>query len=683
MSDLDVPYIDGQFNQEKEYWYNKIVSAIPELKGHPEALYGDNRLLYLRLVNEGLISDGGGSGGGGTPVDLTPYAKVADLNAFIYNTNIRIDGTNVQVKANQDNVSSLDTRVNSISTSLLDYTPNDVFNDSISDINIRFDDYATKEYVDGLGLGEGTGGFNTKQIILSNYVKGDGTDEGVALQSALDEARTLGATLLCDVPGFINISSGVTIGDNRGNSPQVTIATLSGRLKIKATAAMDIAVTLRGTVRTTDLELEIDGASLANFGVHTYNTGRSMIGYIHAYRCLTSSLGVDPTGNNNLMDIDRVRAWACGTKHTANGTVVSHTATGGWTGLGSTITSSRWSLSTPLPPAMRTRTWAIAGAKMSDGRFMPVTNLDTVNGTWVEIGHENKGIGVTESITLATAAVNIPYYGDSGAWSMGSLDIQANPNAFTISLGGYGGGISSLTQQYNFAGIIIPVRCNGFSALHCYSEGIEPMIIADHVNHPSAGTQVFLGPGSKNGASIQVIDQNWMGMDGRNRLPPHWVIVREYPAAPITPPPSVPYDLPELTPGTRNVTPGTTQAYSRTSGAYNFRISNDASGVIGLVHLSSPATGSGTGVNLSLLNTDKGQTIEGASTKSLTVFGEAMLIYWLQGTDWKVRQVGASATVTNNISGAPAFIGQTAVSGGNAYIAVGTSSATDWKQITT
>lgn len=55
--DLDVPFIDGQFNQEREYWYNKIVSEIPALKGHPEALYGNNRLLYLRLVNEGLIDD--------------------------------------------------------------------------------------------------------------------------------------------------------------------------------------------------------------------------------------------------------------------------------------------------------------------------------------------------------------------------------------------------------------------------------------------------------------------------------------------------------------------------------------------------------------------------------------------------------------------------------------------------
>lgn len=57
MSDLDVPYIDGQFNQEKEYWYKRIIRHFPSLKDNPEALYGDNKLLYFRLINEGLIAE--------------------------------------------------------------------------------------------------------------------------------------------------------------------------------------------------------------------------------------------------------------------------------------------------------------------------------------------------------------------------------------------------------------------------------------------------------------------------------------------------------------------------------------------------------------------------------------------------------------------------------------------------
>lgn len=54
---LDVPLSDGEHNQEREFWYRRIIRHFPELADHPDALYGDNKLTYYRLINEGLIAE--------------------------------------------------------------------------------------------------------------------------------------------------------------------------------------------------------------------------------------------------------------------------------------------------------------------------------------------------------------------------------------------------------------------------------------------------------------------------------------------------------------------------------------------------------------------------------------------------------------------------------------------------
>lgn len=55
-NDLQVPFIDGKNNQTKLYWYNKLVEAVPALKGTMGASY-DPELVYYRLLNDGKIVD--------------------------------------------------------------------------------------------------------------------------------------------------------------------------------------------------------------------------------------------------------------------------------------------------------------------------------------------------------------------------------------------------------------------------------------------------------------------------------------------------------------------------------------------------------------------------------------------------------------------------------------------------
>jgi hypothetical protein len=138
----------------------------------------------------------------------------------------------------------------------------------------------------------------------------------------------------------------------------------------------------------------------------------------------------------------------------------------------------------------------------------------------------------------------------------------------------------------------------------------------------------------------------------------------------------------------RVVTPGTVQAYRRTSGNYALRIDNNYGQGVGLVELAAPSTGAGTDVVFSLLSTGLGHTIEGAATYTVKIFGPGtMFAYWLEGTDWKVRPVGTPNDTLTGIGAAPTTVpirlGQIAVTtGGAVYIAAGVAAAADWKLVT-
>lgn len=54
----DVPNIAGTQEQEREYHIRKILEVYPERSEDPNLLYGNPKLEYLRLINEGLLSDG-------------------------------------------------------------------------------------------------------------------------------------------------------------------------------------------------------------------------------------------------------------------------------------------------------------------------------------------------------------------------------------------------------------------------------------------------------------------------------------------------------------------------------------------------------------------------------------------------------------------------------------------------
>lgn len=53
---LDFPFINSKEDQRKEYYYNKIVSQLPQLDNSPELLYGDLELKWLRWINDGTLT---------------------------------------------------------------------------------------------------------------------------------------------------------------------------------------------------------------------------------------------------------------------------------------------------------------------------------------------------------------------------------------------------------------------------------------------------------------------------------------------------------------------------------------------------------------------------------------------------------------------------------------------------
>lgn len=487
-------------------------------------------------------------------------------------------------------------------------------------------------------------------------VKADGTDQSAKLQAVFDAATAVSGRIVCDVQGAISVGSTVTLGNLNPNSTRENIVAIEGNLRMVATAPMTRMMSMRGTFDAGNLTMELDGANLAHLGVYSYNIGRSRFGSLLFRRFLASGWGNEAlmpegTNNNNCFSVRDVQAVLCGSKHTTSATVTKQWD-GGMTAIGSNPAVSEWTLSTPLPTHMRSYSWLTQVAVMADGRIQTVMDV-SADGKVIKIAHEARSNGYSETITLHTSAIHWPYNPDAGAWQVGNIDVSSCPNAASLTVGGYGGNIDALTIQYNALGIIIPMRASGLNIGSLYTEGINTWLYACHVNHRTAGTSVSIGAGQKTAGTIQIGDQGianqgYMTMAGRSDVPKHWVIVGHHGDSPVdkTPAPLVPYDGPEHNPGTRNLTPGTLQMYSRSSGAYNLRIANAAnpSGV-GMVTLTAPTTGGGTAVNLSLL-TSNGDTIQGAATHSLTIWGTVTLTYGRIGTDWTLALTGTNEATT-------------------------------------
>ena len=491
-----------------------------------------------------------------------------------------------------------------------------------------------------------------KAIYLSNYCRGDGTNEAAGLQAAADEATRTKALLICDVPGQIGLGSTVTLGNLNANSTRESIFFAEGTLRVVATTTLTKMLDLRGTFDAGSLTMELDGANLATVGVYSYNIGRSRFGSVLMRRCLATGWAIEAlkpegTNNNNCFTVRDIQAVLCGSKHTATATV-SQAWDGGMTAVSSSPATTTWTLDTPLPAHMRAYSWLTQIAVMADGRVQSVMDV-SADGKTIKIAHEKRAAGYSEQITLHTSAIHWPYNPDAGAWYVGSVDVSSCPNAASMTVGGYGGGIGSLTIQYNALGLVIPLRASGLDIGHLYTEGIPTWLYACHVNHRTAGTAVSIGAGQKTAGEIQIADQGiadsgYMTMTGRSAIPKHWLVVGHYGDSPVdkTPAPITPIDGPEYNPGTRNLTPGTLQMYDRASGAYGLRIANTVNpGGVGMVTLKAPTTGGGTAVNLSLL-TSNGDTIQGAATHSLTIWGTVTLTYGRFGTDWKIMLTGVN-----------------------------------------
>lgn len=528
-------------------------------------------------------------------------------------------------------------------------------------------------------------------LLLSKYCTGDGTDEATDLQQAFTDAATNGKVLVWDVPGTIGIGATVTLGDERANGAQKIILHAVGGLRLKALVAMEAMLVQSGTVWWQGGHLELDGSSLAYFGFYGKNFGRSKGGHLHAFGCLTSGHAIEPSGNNNSFSFSSIRVWNCGDKLATTATLTARSSESGWTLYGDSATYSTWTLATPLPAHMRCRTWASPSVVFADGREMIVKSVSS-DGTTIDVYHENRPVNTSESITVYTAAINWAYYGDTGIWQVGQIDVRNNANAVSFVTSGYGGNVDTYAQQANARGVVMTKRAAGLTFGYFYTEGISNMLTCRYSADASAahpGSQVFVGPGNKNDAAIQIIDRGWMTMTGRETLPQHWIVFRES-GSPFVAPPFEPLDPPITQPGTKTLTPGTIQHYDRTSGAWAFRIDNAAAPKAGgIAVLRGPKTGAGTLLQIGLNNVGT-QTVMGTAIPNTTTYwskntwGDILVSYWLPsgGADWRVAVFQASDSMPTAITATPAYVGQMAVVGGIGYMAVGTGSTADWKQIT-
>lgn len=508
-------------------------------------------------------------------------------------------------------------------------------------------------------------------------VLGDGSDESARLQAAVRLAASTGRLLVCDVPGVIGLGTMVTIGDERANGDQRSLVGLSGNLRVKALAEMDTLLRISGTI-TGDGNIEADGASLAAFPVYLKNYGRTTLNRVHALGGRVSGVAGEPSGNNNAWSINKLRVQTSGSKVTTKATVASRSGESGWAGTSDTAPYTTWTLESPLPSYMVSRPWAVPAVIFSDKRVMAVRRV--VDPVTVEVLNENRAVGTSDTLTLATAAVAFPYHGDVGIWTINNADVRQNANAWALSYGGYGGFVGQWAQQANLAGVVIGKWAIGlsFGAFYTEQSGSAAQGTPWLAVRSTAMTSLLVGPGTNaEPDNWQGMDLDWMAQTKRATQPLHWQLFRKG-ASPLVPPPAVPLDLPELQPGTRTLTPGTVQAYRRTSGSWLFRINARHQDGVGLVQLSSPEVGSGTPLSITLDGAPAGQTVNAPDS----TFGHQAFAYWREGTTWQMQPLGAPAGVVGRVDSAPAYVGQLAVSGGTGYMATGTASMTDWKAIT-
>lgn len=554
--------------------------------------------------------------------------------------------------------------------------------------------YYSKSEIDAF-LGSVEPGSGNK-VLLSSYVSGSGANEAPGIQAAIDSILTgvnVGKTLVCDVPKEICISSPINLGDTRGNSQAKIVIMVEGFLRLKALAAMPYMLYHTGVVYARNSVFEFFGNGLACFGLYGRNAGRTEFGSVHAWGLKTSITGIEPMGsgnNNNVVSFDTIRGTSTGSKWTGTATVSARSAESGWNSTDDAAPYTTWTLSSPLPDGLTVREWAADVVHFSDGRVMELRRI--VNSTTIEVFNEQRALGVEDTITIVSPLLNWSYYGDTGEFTVKRVDVISCPNACTMTYGGYGVTINALVQQYVYMGITLLKKAVGFNVDYIYSENLlgsvggtpAPwLVVRDGVN-----TQVKTGPGVNAGIeNFQIMSNNFMSMVKRSEQPLHWYIHRNA-GSPLTIPPTKPLVRPKLGAGTENITPGTIQAFRKTSGSHPVRIDNNVANQqsVGLVIFASPVTGGGIPITVSLLNTSLGHTVEGSSPTftTLTTASSAGFVYWLEEgqTDWKFRPIGAPMDHMTSIAAAPTRIGQTAYAGGVGYMAFGTATTADWKQIT-
>lgn len=489
---------------------------------------------------------------------------------------------------------------------------------------------------------------------IKTYVVGDGvTNDTAALQGAID-AAIAGKFPLYSDPSVTILTDQIAV---------TGALTLTGTWTLTArTTGQTSLLSITSKVDFSAAHITLNCAGKAQYGIKASGFGRSTFGNVTASSATLWGWQFDPTGNNNLVRVGKLTAQSCGVKSAQTLTETAETANVNT----STTGYGTFTLSAPLAAApAESIYWVYANGRPYRVKSATATTLEVYNLA--------AGVGNSISATVYVGGgLNVPGWGDNGVGTWGSLDvqncavgIQHNPL--------YGHDITNAVLQANGIGLSTYTYTMNASITKPYFELNDVDVAIGQYISGSITTPTL---------DVSRVWNSNNAVLGNPHADPRLQIIQD------KIPTIVAGDPPAVNQGSRTLTPGMFYAYHKTAGSHSFTINNtagqDATGALGCVVMLTGSASTTIPVTVLLANATVGgvaQTIEGGSSWTTNVTGRVLLVVHKVGSDWKAF-VTTPRDPATAITAAPAYVGQTAVVGGVGYMATGTASTADWKQIT-
>jgi len=496
-------------------------------------------------------------------------------------------------------------------------------------------------------------------LMLLGYTTGDGTTDDTAGVTNAIAAAVAQNRALYSPPGAVYLVDPLTIA-----SP----LTIEGEITLKARTANQSAVlTINAQQNWGRASVHIDGDSKALYGIKGTGIGRSQFGSLEIKNCQIWGIQFNPAGNNNNCQFNRLRVTVNGVKSAQTFTETAETANV----LTSTTGYGTFTLSAPLDSK-----YVVTDAVYFVICAGQAYKVNTLTSTTITVFNLKAAAGVGDTLTvdiLIGGGANFPSWGDNGVAAFAAMDVLSNPGVGIHQASLYGHTYNNPIIQGNGIGF----ACNGSTQQTTFTKPYFELNTIDYVSW-SYVDGVMTSP---------LLDlagiQNLVGrITGNGGLDPRMIFLK-------TNLRGLTSDVaPASNPGSRTLLPGMTYGFYRSSGGWAFVINNAAGYaalgaytiLVDLAHANST-----TSIGLSItMGTSNGDTLEGVAygtAYTATMSGRVLLMLVRVGVDWKVSLFRAGPPA-GAITAAPVWVGQTAIVGAAAYIAIGVATTADWKLIT-